>query len=253
VEASIPAVALQRPGDERHDATLRKSKAPTVWEQLVGIYTEPSALFQRLAKTPTWGEALWIMIVVGWFMMTFWGLKVDVDALQRPILERNTQISASQIDQAIEVSRRFILPMGFFSVIIRNLLGVLSLGLVFWLFAMSTEESIKPSYLHAVSAATVPNLICVPYTLMISVVCMSKTVGAQIPERLAPSGLAYYIRPENPRLYALAAQLDPFVIAYFIMVFLALRHTMRLKSSEAAMCTALAVFLVIGWKVYFWV
>lgn len=245
----MPAVALQRPDY----VGPRKSKAPTLWEQVVGVYTEPGALFRSLAVTPAWGHALWMTIVFGWIMMTFWGLKVDIDALQRPILEQNAQLSANQIDQAIAVSSRFILPMSIASVTIRSLLAVLGLGLVFWLFALSTAPANKPGFLHALSAATVPNLIFVPYTLMVTVMCIYKPVGARIPERLAPSGLAYYIRPEDPRLYALAAQIDPFAAAYFVMIFLALRHTMRMKRHEAAACTALAVFLTVAWKAYFWV
>jgi hypothetical protein len=249
VDTSMPAITL-----ERSDYALPpKPSAPTLADQLLGIYTDPNPLFRRLAVTPSWGPALCVMIVFGWIMMTFWALKVDVDALQRPVLEQNAQLTASQIDQAIAVSSRFFLPMAIVSVVIRNLLAVLGLGLVFWLFAQATGHRTKPTFRHAVSAATVPNLIFVPYTLMVTVICMFKDVGARIPERLAPSGLAYYTRPEEPRLYALAAQIDPFVAAYFVMIFLALRHTLRLKAGEAAGCTGLAVFLTVAWKVYFWV
>ena len=250
IQATMSAVVLHGDGAE---ATPRKRTAPTLWEQVVGICTEPTALFQRLAATPRWGQVLWVTLVVGWVMMTFWASKVDVDALQRPILEQNAQFTAGQIDQAIEVSRRFILPIALFSIMIRSLFGVLSLGLVLWLFAMSTDGSRKPTFLHAVSAATVPNLVMVPYMLMVGVICFSKHVAAQIPERLAPSGLAYYIHPEHPKLYALSAQLDPFVIAYYVMMYLAVRHTMQLKRSDAVMCTSLAALLATGWKVYFWV
>ncbi len=246
----MPAIALER---QDHEAKPRKSNAPTVWEQVSGVYTEPVALFQRLAKTPRWGEALWVMIVVGLVMMTAWALKADVEAMQRPILEQNGQLTASQIDQAISISRRFILPMAFFSVMIRNLFGALAMGLVFWLFAATTDEKNKPTFLHAVSAATIPNLVLIPYTLMIGIVCLLKQVGGQIPERLAPSGLAYYLHPQNAKLYGFLAQVDPFIIAYYVMIFFAVRHLMRLKSSDAALCTTLAVLLTVGWKVYSWV
>lgn len=250
LEASLPAIVPPVHGREE---TRRKPKAPTVWEQLFGVFTEPAALFRRLGDTPRWGQALWIMIAAGALMMTLWGRAVDVDALQRPILEQNAQLSTAQIDQAIAISGRFIIPMSLVSVTIRNLMAVLALGLVLWLFAAATDRATKPSFLHAVSAATVPNLILVPYTLMIAAVCTLKPVGGQIPERLAPSGLAYYIRPENPKLYGFLAQFDPFVIAYYALLFLALRHTMRMKRGEAALGTAIAVLLTTAWKVYFWV
>jgi len=250
IEASMPAVAFEQPATK---ATAPKAGAPTIWEQLGGIFTEPVTLFQRLATHPRWGHALWAMFVIGWVMMTCWGLKVDVDAMQRPVLEQNASLTASQIDQAIAVSSRFILPMSFVSVMIRNLLAVLGLGLVLWLFALTTDRKDKPSFLHALSSATVPNLVLIPYTLMIAVVCMTRYVGGKIPERLAPSGLAYYLRPENPKVYGLLAQFDLFIIAYFVMLYLATRYTMRLKTSEATICTAIVVALSVGWKVYFWV
>src|SRR5262249_15872800 len=79
-----------------------------------------------------------------------------------------------------------------------------------------------------------------------------KPVGAQIPERLAPSGLAYYIHPGDPKLYALSAQVDPFVVAYYVMLFIAARPTMRLESGGALVCAALPGLLPIGWEGYFW-
>lgn len=250
ISTALPAAAATELGPE---AVRGRLPAPTLWEQLIGIFTAPTALFQRLARTPRWGQAFWAMIIVGWFMMIFWGLKVDVEALQRPILEQNSQLTASQVNQAIGVSGRFILPMAIVSIVVRSLLAVLALGVVFWLFALSTGETKKPSFLHAMSASTVPNLVLLPYWLMIGVLCMTKEVGARIPERLAPSGLAYYLRPENPRLYGLAAQVDPFVIAYFVMIFFALRYTLRMKVGDAVVGTFLTVLLTVAWKVYFWV
>src|SRR5687767_7407554 len=95
IEASMPAVAFEQPATA---APAPKAGAPTIWEQLGGIFTEPVTLFQRLATHPRWGHALWAMFVIGWVMMTCWGLKVDVDAMQRPVLEQNASMTASQID-----------------------------------------------------------------------------------------------------------------------------------------------------------
>lgn len=249
IEAVLPGLAPQ----EHREEPRRTPQAPSVWEQLLGVFTEPGTLFRRLGDRPRWGQALWVVIVAGWVMMTLWGLKVDVDALQRPILEKNAQLSAAQLDQAIAISGRFIIPMSIVSVVIRNLMAVLGLGIVFFLFAYAVDRVKKPSFLHAVSAATVPNLVLIPYTLMIAAVCIAKPVGGRIPERMAPSGLAYYLRPENSKIYALLAQCDPFILAYYALLFVALRHTMRMKQKDAVLGTVLAVALTVAWKVYFWV
>ncbi len=249
ITTTIPTTA-EHPG---HGVLRTSAQAPSLWQQMVGVFTAPTALFNRLAKAPRWGQAQWAVIVVAWLMIIAWGLKVDVDAFQRPILEQNSQLSANQINQTIAVSTRFILPMGIFSSSLRSLFSNLGMGMVFWLFALSTKEAKKPSFLHALSAATVPNLVLVPYTLMMGAVCMVRGVGSQIPERLAPSGLAYYLQPENPKLYGLLAQVDPFILAYFLLLYLGVRHTMRLQRGDAIACTALGVLIFLAWKVYFWV
>jgi hypothetical protein len=251
-EMVMPAIGLDRIAPT--EPAPRKSKAPSVWEQFGSIYTDPVPLFQRLAATPRWGHAFLLFVAFAGITMTCWALKVDVEALQRPVLE-NARLSASQIDQTIAISSRFILPMSLVSTLIRNLLGVLLVGLIFLIYAATTAQPGRgrSSFLHAVSAATVPGLVLVPYMLMISVVALLKPVGGQIPERLAPSGLAYYVRPHNAKLYGVLAQVDPFIVAYFAMIYLALRHTMAMKKNDASLCTLIAVLLTIGWKVYFWV
>jgi hypothetical protein len=82
---------------------------------------------------------------------------------------------------------------------------------------------------------------------------MIQNVGGKIPERMAPSGLAYYVRPESQKLYGLLAQLDLFVLGYFALLALAIHHTMRLKTKDTAILTTIVVALSAGWKVYFWV
>jgi hypothetical protein len=248
IEASMPAVVL-----EGSVAAPRKASAPTVWEQLGGVYTEPVALFQRLADRPRWGQALMMVICTAWIMMAFWALKVDVDAVQRPILEANGQLSAAQIEQTIALSSRFILPMTIFTVVVRNFSAIVGLGLIFWLCSLLLDRARKVTFLQALSASSVPNLALLPYMLMVTVVCMARPIGGKIPERLAPSGLAYYLRPENPKLYGFLAQVDPFIIGYFALLYVAVRHTMRMKTRDAALITALAVIITVSWKVYFWV
>jgi len=44
-----------------HEPPPLPLKAPHLWEQIVGIFTEPVALFKRLETTPVWGGALTLM------------------------------------------------------------------------------------------------------------------------------------------------------------------------------------------------
>ncbi|HEX3581989.1 MAG TPA: YIP1 family protein [Thermoanaerobaculia bacterium] len=227
--------------------------APTLWEQATGVFTEPKELFSRLAERPRWGGALILIIAAAWLWVVPWSLKVDAEALYRPVLQQNGQMSASQIDSVIEVSRRFLMPMTLMAVFFRNLFSTMLFAVVFWLVGLSTKAARKPSFLQAVSASSVPNLVLIPWMLMVAAVSALKDVGSQIPDRLAPSGLAFYLRPENPKIYGLLAQVDPFIIGFFVLTYLATRHVMRLRVNEAAICTAIAAVAILGWRIYFWV
>ena len=230
-----------------------RPKAPTLWEQLTGVFTEPKQLFTRLADTPRWGGALMLLIVAAWFWVIPWSLKVDADGLYRPVLEQNAQMTAAQRESIIAISGRFLLPMTLMATFVRNLFSTLLFGVLYWLVGLGSKAQRKPHILQAMSASAVPSLVLVPYFLMIGAVAALRDVGSQIPDRLAPSGLAFYLRPEHPKVFALLAQIDPFIIGFFILTYLATRHTMRLKANEAAICTALAMVVSLGWRIYFWV
>ncbi len=229
----------------------RKPQAPTLLEQVTDVFTAPKQLFIRLSDTPRWGGALFVLIVAACFWVVPWSLKVDADALYRPVLEKNGQMSPAQVENVIQIMHRFLLPMTLMAMFIRNLFGTLFFGMMFWFVGLWSDR--KPKLLQALSASAVPSLVLIPYFLMIGAVAALRDIGSQIPDRLAPSGLAFYLRPENPKLYGLLAQVDPFIIFSFILTYLATRHVMRLKVNEAALCTALAVVVSLGWRIYFWV
>ncbi|NTW87375.1 MAG: hypothetical protein HGB30_14560, partial [Holophagaceae bacterium] len=94
-----------------------RPQAPGLMDQLVGIFTAPVELFQRLHQAPSWGWALGLLMVASLVITVIWGLKVDVDEMLRPTLERNPQIQAAQIDTIVEMQKKFILPFGILAVL----------------------------------------------------------------------------------------------------------------------------------------
>ena len=64
-------------------------ETPGLMDQIVGVFTSPVELFQRLNKAPSWGWALGLLILCSVIITVTWGLKVDVDEMARPALERN--------------------------------------------------------------------------------------------------------------------------------------------------------------------
>ena len=228
-----------------------RPKAPSLWQQIEGVFTDPVNLFRQLHETPVWGGAMVLMVVVFFLMSLVWGLKVDVDAMLRPILEQNPQLSSNQIEQAISLQSKLLVPLSLVAVVVGTPLALALGALVRWLIGMATAEAEKPSYLQALSATTIGGLVTLPYAVLVGLMCLLRQVGGMTPEKLSPTSLGFYIQPENPKLYALCSQVDLFLLAGFVMVYLSTRHTMRLKPVGAILCTALAILFACGFKVLF--
>lgn len=227
------------------------SRAPGLMEQFVGVFTEPGLLFTKLRKTPSWGWALGAGIFAALVMAVTWGLKVDADAMLRPVLESNPQISSDQIDKIIEIQGRFMLPIAVLQTLFIVPIICAFMALVYWLIGKGTAEGDKPSYLQAFTVATVPGLVMVPHSLLTALMCLLKPVGGSTPDKLAPTSLGYYFTVGNPKLQALFFSLDIFILGYFFVLYLAARKTMNLKPLGAGLCTAVVVLFMVGFKVAF--
>lgn len=228
---------------------LAKPKAPSLVDQFVGIFTEPTELFKKLHATPVWGWAMGALTVSSLVLVVAWGLKVDVDAMLRPVLEQKPQLSGTQIDQVIDFQTRFLMPIGILGVLFGTPFTLLLGALLRWVVGLGTAEAEKPTFMQALSATSVSSLVMVPYALLTSLMCWTQKVGGLAPEKLSPTCVAFYLRPENPKLYGLYAQLDIFALFGFVLVYLSSRHTLRLKASGAAINTAIAVMIVVVFKI----
>lgn len=229
--SELPSQAPQSP----------KEPPPSLMDQLTGVFTDPVPLFKRLRANPQWVGALGVTLVLTLAMITVWALKVDVDALMRPVLEHNPKLSSEQVDRTIEMMQKFNLPISF----IGGLLGVPVMALVaafvFWLVGRYTAESEAPTFSQALSGSVVAGLVTVPRLLLITFMCAVKPIGGLAAEKIAPTSLGFFLQPEHPKLAMLLFRLDLFTLAYLVMIFLALRHTLRLKTSGATLGVVLAV------------
>jgi phage gp36-like protein len=224
-------------------------KAPGLMDQILGVFTNPVELFQRLNKTPSWGWALGATMTGAVLLIIIWGLKVDVDELLRPILEKNPQLTASQIDTAIGMYKRFIVPLSVFQAIFITACSVFLVALIYWLVGKGTAESERPSYVQAISATVVPSLVRLPHLLLVIIICLARSFGGLTPEKIAPTSLGYFFNPEHVKLHALLYSLDLFYIANVILSFLAARYLLRLKTSGAVLCVVTNLLFGIGFQV----
>ena len=226
-----------------------KPPAPSLADQIVGVFTSPAELFRRLNATPSWGWALGMTVLAGVILTILWGLKVDVDEMLRPALEKNPQIASSQIDMIVGFYKKFIVPLSVFTTIFFTATLTFLMALFYWLVGKSTAENEAPSYRLALSAVAVPSLVRLPYMLLVSLICLVKSIGGLTPEKISPTSMGYYVPLENVKLHALLYTLDLFFIAEAVLLFLAARYTMRLKTNGATVCVLITLVLGIGLRV----
>ena len=225
-------------------------KAPGLADQIVGVFTEPVALFQRLNQSPSWGWALGALIVASLIITVIWGLKVDVDEMLRPILERNPQIQAAQIDMVIEMQKKFILPFGILAALFGAPIVMAVVALFYWFIGKALPEGEAPTYPQALSAAVVPSLVKLPQILLLIVICLARPFGGLTPDKIAPTSLGYFLHVESLKLQALFYALDLFYLAEAVLAFLALRHLVRMKTAGALLCVLLPMLLGLGFRLF---
>jgi len=225
-----------------------RPQPPGLMDQIAGVFTAPVELFQRLNKAPSWAWALGAIIVASLVVAVIWGLKVDIDEMLRPILERNPQIQSAQIDTIIEVQKKFIMPFGILGSLFGTPAVLAVLGLFYWLVGKALPEGEAPSYLQAFSAAVVPGLVKLPLLLLIAVICLMRPIGGLTPDRIAPTSLGYFLHPESLRLQAFFFSVELFRLAEAALAFLALRHLVRMKTAGALICALLPLLLGLGFS-----
>jgi uncharacterized protein YneF (UPF0154 family) len=223
--------------------------APGLPDQILGVFTDPIALFRRLAKTPSWGWALGVIIVASLLLTSIWGLKVDVDEMLRPALEKNPQIASSQIDMIIGFYRKFILPLSLFSTAFFTAVMSFLTAFFYWLVGKRSAEEAAPTYVQALSTVTVPSLVRLPAILLIALICLVRPIGGLTPEKISPTSVGYYVQVESVKLHAFLYTIDLFFLAEAALLFFAARHTMRLKTGGAVACVLITLALGIGLRV----
>jgi hypothetical protein len=226
-------------------------QAPSLLDQVVGVFTEPVALFTRLEKTPVWGGALALLTGISLVVSVLWAKRVDVDAMIRPVLERNPKIAPETYDTIIAMQTRMMLPISIVSGLIVLSIITVIMAFVYWLVGKGTAERQPPSYQQVFSATIVSSLVGLPKFLLLGIICALRNIGGARPDALSPTSLGFYMAPDSVKLHALFNGLDLFNFASLLMLFLACRYTMRLKPVGAFICVLIAGSLMIGMPVVF--
>jgi hypothetical protein len=229
-----------------------KPEAPGLLDQLVGAFTEPTALFRRLRPSPSWLPALGLAVGISIVAMLIWASRVDMAEQVRHQMEmmRDTfkmNLPDQAVDDAIAKAEG---SRPWFSAVLGPLFGIpfvyLVIALIVWAFAAMgrSEEDAMPTFPQAFSVTAVHNLVTLPGMLLAGVMCLLQPVGGRSVQQMAPTVLGFFVRPESMGLRGLAALVDPFWFFSFIVLAIGMRETLRTKTWAIAAC--LGVFALFG-------
>jgi len=210
---------------------------------LSGVFSEPVELFKRLSKKPQWIGALVLTIVMALLLTVAWAYKVDAVELSRMQMESAGIQVTGDMERNLEMGAKFLGPISAVSVIFMTPIVVFILGLIWWGVGLMFREdpNWRPTYMHGLVVATVPGLVTVPYSLIGALMAILKPVGTLRPDQIIPSSLGYWLQTDNPKLSILYGKIDIFLLAGYVMLFFAVRHTLRAKPWGAALCVALSL------------
>ncbi len=224
-------------GSESGGSPAPAVKPQGVLDQFIGLFTEPTAVFQRLRQAPSWLPALLLFLGVALFASVIWAAKVDQVAMTErrfEVMEQafKVQMPAEAVDKALDQVQTAKPP--YVSAVLGTLLGMpfgfLIFAAILFAFTKFGGEDETLTFRHALAATTVHGLVALPIPLLAGIMALLKDVGgAASYASLAPTTLAFWAQPDNPWLRGLLAVVDPFYLFSFITLYLAGRHTLRLK------------------------
>ncbi len=232
---------------EQQPESPQAGKPQGVLDQFTGIFTEPAEVFRRLRVAPSWMGAFVLTLGVALFATLTWAAKVDMEAGARrkfEVLEQafHMTIPPEAVDKAMEQAANQGRPFisSSLGVIFMVPLGLLIMSGILFAFSRFGGEDEEVTFKHAWAATTVHGLAMVPISLLAGIMCLLRNVGGAASfASLAPTNLAFWIQPESPWLRGGLAVLDPFYLFSFVALYLAARHTLRLKTWAIAVLMAI--------------
>ncbi len=234
-EPTAPKPSLY--GDEPKAPEGPQPPPQSVLDQLWGLFTDPVSVFQRLYVTPRWLPALLLFMGVSLVASMLWAAKVDSVALTErrfEVMEQafGIQVPAEALDKALEAAREAKPP--YVGAVSGTLLGmplgyVIMAAILFALVRLGSEDE-SVTFRHAMAVSTVHALVALPIPLLGGLMAALTDVGgASSYASLAPTTLAYWIRPEHLWLRGVLSVVDPFYLFSFVTLYLGARYTLRLS------------------------
>lgn len=231
--------------------------APSLLDQIEGVFTSPKQLFAQLRTNPVWASALVLAIAIGLIAMLIWASKVDMAEATRHQMERMKDVFHMNIpDQAIDSAiSKAEGKKPWLSAVSSGLLGTpfvyLIVGLIVWGFAaMGTKEGEdSPTFGQAFSLTVVHYLVTLPSMVLAAVIALVRPVGGHNIQQLMPTTLSFFVKPESNVPRALVALVDPLWIFSFVLLAIGMRQTLKTKTWAIGACLGFFAFFGIAFRI----
>lgn len=228
-------------GSEEPQPKLPSTPPPGLLEQLLGVFTAPGDLFDRLQQTPAWVGSYFLLATLSSVFTITWVFRLDWIAFIADQAEK----AGKPAQQIPESALGFIRGIGAIQMVAVSFGLMLLIGLILWgLGRWLSSERASLRFGHAMAALTVPSLVKLPALLLGTITVATHAIDIQTPEKLLPTTVGYYLHPENPKLQALLHSLDPFAVAYGVLGYMALRRILKLPAPAAVGIVVLYNLLV---------
>ena len=241
--------------DEQPQA--QKPEAPSLLEQIVGVFMEPRDLFSRLRQRPVWVGALLVTIAIVLASMLVWAAKVDNAELTRHQMQRTVDLFHVNIpDQAMDdaISKadgKHPWLKAASSAVLATPFVYLIVALIVWGCAsMATEEGEdSPTFGQAFSVTTIHYLVTLPSMFLAGLIALLRPVGGVEIQQLMPTTLSFYLQSESGLVRGLAALVDPLWIFSFVVLAIGMRQTLKTKTWGVALCLGFFGVFGIGFRI----
>lgn len=233
-------------GQEEAAPKVPTPPTPGLLDQIVGVFTNPAALFEQMRPAPKWLGAILLMAALGLTLSLIWAFRADFELLIRETLERQGKAIPDGLESIAAIQKKFALFGSIGAVLVGvPLVVAASAGVLLLIGQQGTMDEV-PTYRQCLAADVVPSLVKLPQVILTLVAIAFRDVGGATPDKLVPTSLAFWVHPENIKVAALLTWVDPFAIAYGVIYLLALRHLLRLKWGYAIGTVAVWCLLKLG-------
>jgi len=217
---------------------------PNSFARIFGVLFSPGETFASIARKPTWGVPLLVILIIGYVCTALVVPRMDWDKItamqQEQMKQRNPNVSEQQLEQAARFGKALgkVIPWLFpiFAVVWYLLIA----GVLLLTFRLTGSEG---NFIQAFSAtlyAWIPQLL----SSIIGTIVIVARGGLVDPEQMATmikTNPGFLVDSKaHPMLFALLGSLDVFTIWTVVLLIIGFAALSRASKAKAAA-------IVIGW------